>query len=413
MSLFRAWFSRSTSAAQPAPQLPFGRFTDRDKTERQQQSFTRAVDGFERQQYLDAYRHFFEYLRQPGSHNPTYDERRGQLHFRLQQGSQRISGLGDARRFRATADLAPLKNLPDGLLRELLHENYFLRHARFAISEREQLCLVFDTPAATASPDKLYRALSELALRADELDDLLRQGPPPDAPALPERVVATRVRHLRTRIERTLDELAAGKLLPDGYPGTRTFILMGLCYELDYLTRPEGFVRQTFENLHRDYIAYGPQRAAAFNALAETELRKILARTDAELHGEFYGTRHVFGRTEPVNREFPRNFIRAQIGAGDWFALNGYPRVPRHVAGYLAGHLLFRYAPEAGLRTQLHRFFQVLEPDYFRELGLEVPFFRANGSADARQLRRTFGGDAEPETAGWERRLLQLCLEGT
>ena len=49
------------------------------------------------------------------------------------------------------------------------------------------------------------------------------------------------------------------------------------------------------------------------------------------------------------------------------------------VPQYIAGFALFHYAPPKPDRILLHLFFQILEADFFRELGFDIPYVEAGG----------------------------------
>ena len=73
------------------------------------------------------------------------------------------------------AALAIMETPGTAIMRRLLDLNFSLMYTCCALTERQTLCMAFDTDVETASPNKLYYGLKELATKADKQDDLLVQ----------------------------------------------------------------------------------------------------------------------------------------------------------------------------------------------------------------------------------------------
>ena len=152
--------------------IRFGRYSDAYKSKTQFIHWDQAKVFFKNKEYLKAYEEFFNYLRdeqEDSVHYTVFDDR---IDFEIIQGSKKISGVATNKRVIAEADVVKCKELKVGFMRRLVESNYNLRYCRFALHDNI-ICLKFDTDIVDGSPEKLYFALKEMAIKADKEDDLL------------------------------------------------------------------------------------------------------------------------------------------------------------------------------------------------------------------------------------------------
>ena len=383
MGLFDRFFSTDSGPATPLPVIRFGRYNDTAKRAEQYAAWERALDLFGQRRYLDTYVAFLEFLRDEAEDNVHWEITDGQIHFRLYQGSELVRGRADARSLTAEARIARTRRLESSFLARLLTQNFALHYARFAL-DGDFLVIRFDTKAVDGSPHKLYAALRELSVQADKMDDLLLEEydvlEPAEAMhllALPDAEKEVKFQFLQTAVKRTLRQLQEDRQREQHQPGGAAYLLLALCYKLDYLLKPEGGTMDILERIHRTYLAQDDRPLEEKLQRLTDEFGALLDRSREDFFKEMYRGRSTFGITTAINHDALVHLLESELHGADWYAENGFPDVALAIPVYLVGHSLFSYALPAPDRDFFHLFLHILENDYFRALGYPQVFYRA------------------------------------
>ncbi len=372
--------------------MRFGRFSDAYRSEEQNEAFDRAVEAFKKGDFFTACRHFFDFLRHPGEDNVEYHQEGGCLTFTIYHGSRAIHGRVTPERFFARTRLATGENYPPRLLRRMLEENFQLRYARFALTPEGDLAMVFESPALDASPYKLYPGLKELAVFSDKNDDLLLEEFPELTPLdqAPRRPLPAHIQHARldfaiSAIRRALDRIERAEPDPARYPIGYSFLLLSTAYEIDYLAKPEGYLMERLEVVHRIAFQQNDSSAAQKNERIRQEFEKILERPRERLLAELYDVPATFGITSPIDHARLALAIESELPQMNWYIENGFEDLALAVPTYIASHSLFYYALPPPDRALLHLLLHVIENDFFVRIGL--PSLLRNGLPDRRSIR--------------------------
>ncbi|RMG81173.1 MAG: hypothetical protein D6714_13410 [Bacteroidetes bacterium] len=389
MGFFKKLFGNHHAAEIAGPSLRFGRYTDSYKSAEQYAAWDASLDAFEDEAFLESYRAFFKYLRDPAEDNVLWEEKDGEIRFEIYQGSRKVTGFANSTRFKAIARVAHADALRPGFMRRLVEQNFDLKYSRFALDPDDNIAILFDTNTLDGSPYKLYYALKELATNADKLDDLLldefkelRPIPVARQRDLPDHIKTAKYEYLTTQIRQTFDLMDAGRLNPTQYPSAYAYLFLALIYRLDYLVKPEGFAMELLERLHRLYFAKDDQTMVWKNAQLRKTLQKLLDRPPDDLFRELYEVPATFGITSPANHDQVVGIIDGELGHMDWFVENDHPEIALAIPGYIVGYCLFQYAVPAPDRDLFHLYYQITEAPYFQSLGFETPFF----NPDTRQF---------------------------
>ncbi|MEZ4927567.1 MAG: hypothetical protein R3A50_14905 [Saprospiraceae bacterium] len=382
------------------PDIPFGRFSDAYKSEAQQAAFDRALDHFDKEDRLGAYREFFRYLQNDSDEdNITYTEENGEIHFEFWQGSRIIQGIAGPDKVKACSKVAKATDLNVGFLRRLMEANFNLKFSRFALDPENNLCILFDSGAVDASPLKLLHALRELAINADKQDDLLldefKSLEPAEKRTYGEIDVAEKeikYQYIQREIKAAFEILDAGKPDPNQYPGTFAYLLLALAFKLDYLTKPEGFMMDVLEKIHAIYFAKNQLTSQVKVQHIRMEFQKLLDRPKEEFFKEMYRTRSTFGVNPAVTHGSLGTFIEGELANMEWPMQQGYDSLAMAVPQYVVGFTMFHQAPPQPDRELMHLFYQITEAPYFRELGFHIPFIddknKLNKSAIVKTINR-------------------------
>lgn len=381
MAFFNKIFG-SQAPAEAQPDLKFGRYTDSYKQAGQYDAWDKSLEQFEQEQYLDSYKSFFSYLRDERAENVKFWEADGGIRFEILQGSKKVIGFADKKKLTAEAKVAKAQSMHIGFLRQMVEHNFDLKFGRYALDAEDDIIILFDTYTLDGSPYKLYYALKEIATNADKQDDLLldefKMLEPVDMAILTklsDNIKKVKYNFVQQKIQRIFEEMDNGNLNLEQYPSAFAYLLLNLCYKLDYLIKPEGFMMEALERIHRLYSAKDDNNTTRKNTLLRKEFQILLDRTEEDFFKEMYEVVATFGITSPVNHDKVVSFIEGELNNMDWFHENGHEKVALAVPGYIAGYCLFNFAIPKPDRDFFHLYFQIVEADYFKALGFTINYF--------------------------------------
>ena len=381
---------------EPQPDIRFGRYSDSYKSSDNYDAWDLALDKFESENYLDSYKQFFKYLRDEREDNVRYWDEEDGIHFELFQGSKKIIGFANNKKLKAEAKVARTQSLNVGFMRRLIEQNFSLKYARFALDEEKNISIIFDTYTLDGSPYKLYYALKELATNAHKQDDLLLDEfsmlEPVDTSHLidlPQEEREKKFAYLCNEINEVFEEVEKGKLNTEQYPGGVAYLLLNLVYKLDYLVKPEGYMMETLERIHRVYFSKDGKSTVQKNQILCKDLKKLLKRPKEDFFKELYRVKSTFGITTPVNHDRVVSFIDGELSNMDWYKENKHDKVAISVPGYIVGYCLFNYAIPKPDRDLFHLYFQIIEADLFKTLGFTTDFYNSEENKfNKKQIKR-------------------------
>ncbi|MEM9884703.1 MAG: hypothetical protein AAF849_02355 [Bacteroidota bacterium] len=396
MGFFDRIFSK-TKEEEDVPNIRLGRYSDSYKEEENYEAWNEAIATFTKGDFLISLQHFLRYLRDEQEDNVHFSEENGKLRFELYQGSKRICGEANALTLKAEAKIAHTEDFDVHFCRRLLEKNFDLKYSRFALDEDNDLCIVFDTYALDGSPYKLYYALKELAVNADKQDDLLLDefktllDPventhikfiPEKEKEIKYQFIVEQIRRVLYTVEKKAENLAA-------YPGAVSYQLLSLNYKLDYLIKPEGYMMEALERIHRKYFEKDELTNKTKNQRLIDEFQKLLARPKTDFFREFYLTTATFGITSPENHRRVADFIRMELPNMDWYYDNAYYEVALAIPNYIIGYCLFNYAIPKPDRDLFQLYYRITEPSFFQQLGFqEVLYDIERKQFNRRAIRR-------------------------
>lgn len=359
------------------PDLRFGRYSDIYKQPERYEAWDRSLLLFEQKKYIESYREFFKYLGDEKEGNVTWREEEEKLIFQFFQGSKEIKGEANRVQIKAEARIAGALNLEkSAFFRELLERNFDLEYCRFALDTNKNLTVVFDSSTLDGSPFKLYHALREMALQADKQDDLLLERYPQLQPInnghvedLPESEKLIKYTYAKQLIQEALDTVIRLEEALIDYPGGISYLLLSLCYKLDYLLTPQGQVTDTLERIHRGWFANDKKTTDEKNQQMRQEFETLLNRPQAAWFSEFYRVISTFGIVPAFGHDRIENIAEAELPVFDWYAEHGYPEVALAIADYIVGHSQFSFALPRADRDLFHLYFRIMNSEFFKSLG--------------------------------------------
>lgn len=375
------------------PDIKFGRYSDAYKNTAQYDAWDLALEKFEQEHYIESYKAFFDYLRDEKEDNVKWQEKEGKLHFEILQGSKKLLGVAGENKLRLEVKLAVADQLNISFMRRLLELNFDLKYSRYALDDQNDITMIFDTYALDGSPYKLYYALKEVATKADKLDDLLideykmlRASDPSLQKTIPETEKVIKFNFIINEIKEVFFVVDDSGLDENQYPGAVGYLLLSLCYKLDYLIQPEGFMMESLERIHRLYFAKDDKKLAEKNFILRKEFQKLLDRSRSDYFKEMYRVNSTFGITIPVNHDRIRNFIDGELHRMDWYLEHGHQQYALAIPGFIIGYCLFYYAMPSPVRDYFEFYYRILDPGYYNSLGFTPDYLNKKEQKFDRKL---------------------------
>ncbi len=380
--------------------LSFGRFSDAYKAQDNYQAWDGAMEAFEDGQILEAYRLFFDYLKN-AQDNLSYQQEQEELKFCLFQGSKQIVGHIGQDMVWAEAKIARTQSLEMGFLRLLVEKNYGLKYSRFALDGEDNITIVFDSHRIDCSPFKLYFALKELSITADKLDDImidewrddLEQINTGHVTSLDPAVVQNKITFLRQQLQKAIEYFQEHSDDPSRSPGGLSYYLLSTCYRIDYLTQPEAYVLEAIERIQRMYFSRSDLSMDQKNHQIIKEFELILERDDETMAREFYQSVFTFGITKPAGQFELEQLFHQDWNNLIWYLNHDLEEVSLATAEYIVGYSLFNFAPPQVIRELLHLFYEIVHNVYFNAIGYDDHYYsETSREFKERAIRKSING---------------------
>lgn len=365
------------------PVRTFGRYSDNNKTRQKVARWTEAEGLFKEKKHTEAITAFFDYLKDDAANNVVEGHRPGGRVFTVHQGSKLVNVEITAGNITAEVSLAQMPEPGVAVMRRLLDQNFNLYYSRYAL-DGDRLCMRFETDIDTASPNKLYYSLRELATKADKQDDLLVQDfqnlksiETAHVTDLPVAEKELRTRYIKKWISETLDMIAT--VDQEKFSGGISYLLLTLVYQIDFLAMPEGSVLRELETINSLYWANDNRAATEKNRDIMEAFRKIAAKTPEEFYACMFSAPSTFSIVAPTQYKNIADSIQKANANAVWYRDNNYPAWACRVVEYGLAWCQFSYSLPRPLTEMFTVFMRVNNPAYFKELGFVTSFTDANG----------------------------------
>jgi hypothetical protein len=363
------------------PAIPFGRYSDNNKTVQKVNRWTDADTLFKQQAYHNSIEAFFDYLRDDAVQNVVLERNNNQGKFQLYQGSKIVRGEFNDERLQAEITLArmPQPNVP--VMRRLLEMNFNLYYSRYAL-DNDRLCMRFDSDIKSANPNKLYYGLKELAIKADKLDDLLVQEfaalqtvDTEHIIEIPQAEKEVKYQFLMRWIRETLDYIAS--LDADKFSGGIAYLLLTLAFRIDYLLCPDGKLLNELEKIVDIYYRKDEKQTMERNQGMIEGFRKLGEKTKEDVFPYLFRSKHTFAIVAPQQHKTIADAINSAAQNLVWYRDNNYPIIANKVTEYGLSFSQYSYSLPKPLAELFLLFMQINYRDYFEALGFSVPYYDA------------------------------------
>src|SRR5687768_4772644 len=285
------------------PDIPFGRYSDNNKTVEKVSRWTDADNLFKQQSYYESIDAFFDYLADDKEKNVILQRNSENGTFQIFQGSKVVRGEFDKERLKAEITLARMPQPSVPVMRRLLEMNFNLYYSRYAL-DNDRLCMRFDSDIKTASPNKLYYGLKELAVKADKLDDLLVQEfaalqtvDTEHIIEIPAKEKEVKYNFMMTWIKQTLEYIET--LDADKFSGGIAYLLLSLAFRIDYLVCPDGKLLNELEKIVEIYYRKDEKQTMERNQGMVEGFRKLSEKPKEDVFPFLFRSKHTFAIVAP------------------------------------------------------------------------------------------------------------------
>lgn len=365
----------------PLKDIRFGRYSDNNKTLKKTQCWYKAEDLYKEKRYAESFEALFEYLRDDAEDNVHFRQDGDKFTFDLIQGSRKIYGESDGRMIVAKVPLAIMENPATAIMRRLLEMNYVLYYSRTAMAEDNTLYMVFDSEVTTASPNKMYYGLRELATKGDRQDDLLladfntlKIADKEHCRPLDKNELDIKYRFFRKWIEETL--VRVDELNQDSFSGAIAYVLLGTVYLVDFLMIPESKLLSDLEHIHSLYWEKKDEiPLVERNKMIKDALKKLLNLTQEEFAQYVYWSSGTFAISTPHKQEKVREYIINANRDAQWYVENKYPDIALRITQYGVLYSHFIYSMPKVLTDLTTIYLAVVHADYFEALGMKEKLY--------------------------------------
>lgn len=361
------------------PDIPIGRYSDNNKSIEKVRQWTQSETLFKHKEYGPATDAFFDYLTDDEQENVVLEREEKILTFRIYQGSTIVRGEFDQQRLWAEVVLARMPEPSIPVMRRLLEMNFHLYYSRFAMSG-DQIRMRFDTDIETATPNKLYYGLKELATRADKQDDLLVDEfgflEPVDTAhiiPIPDQEKEIKYEFMHRWIRATFDYI--DELDMEKFSGGISYLLLTLVFRIDYLILPEGKMLSELEKIASTYYGKDDKSAPERNPAMIQGFRELLEKDKTEIFSQLFRSKYTFAIVVPQDLKTVYEAIETALQNMVWYRDNNYPEMASKVMEYGFAYCQYAYSLPKPLSDLFDLFMRVNYPDYFNALGFKTVYY--------------------------------------
>lgn len=361
--------------------IHFGRYSDNNKTYRKAQCWYTAEELFKEKKYTESITAFFEYLKDEQEDNVHFYSQGEDFTFDILQGAKKIEGSGNGKTIKARTSLAIMEQQELAVMRRLLDMNFNLQYTRNALDDNNNLCMIFDSDTSTASPEKLYYSLRELATKADKVDDLLladfsglKTGEQQYTEPLPPAELEMKYYYFQSWIN---DMLAlTGKQNQDAFSGAIAYMLAAVVYRIDFLISPHARMQAGLEKISATYWERKDEiTLVERNQLMFDALKKINEISTTDFAKSVYRTHSTFAIATPAKAEKIKDNIYNANKDAKWYIDNLQPEIAVIIIEYGVMYNHFIYSMPAVLTSLATLFMAALHPGYFTACGIKEALY--------------------------------------
>jgi hypothetical protein len=359
---------------------PFGRGINATISPKEEELFNSSYEAFERGDILDAYQYFFKSLENfcDGVSNQNIITKRDdeKLFFTIFQGSARVEGYVTKEYLYAEAIMLKTLDAQVAIKRYMLERNYQLTYAYY-FSDDEYIKLKLYHDNITASPQKIFFPLREIALNADfdkeYIKSEFKEITLPDTKHI-EKLDAQELKIKYDFLHRWIDELEnkIATLPTNDNAGMQAFLYLNLLFKIDYLLVVKCEIYQKISKKIQIYFKDDNISVESKNEELKEYIEELKAIDFDEFSTKFYNAKYTFNPMEKNSLEEISNFIDESLLKIRWYKNNRYNQIIPTIYSYISFYILYNYGLNPVLKSLMHTLTEVQNPSFFKTLEYNV-----------------------------------------
>ncbi len=377
------------------PNFQMGRYSDIYHQEEKYYLWEKSFKNFENTKYIESYMYLFDFLKRETVENLSYKISKGQLFFKLFQGSKIIEGVADHIHFKAFAKIVHLSYPDINLMREILEANYTLEYCRFATDDSNYLLLVFDSFVEDASPQKIYNGLKELANSADKYDDLIVKKYKCASPINTDHIrpishteKLIKYQFFKEEINHLYNEQKKLEIQYLQYPGAMTYQILSFVYKIDFLLKPEGRIMEKIKYVHELHIGSNNMSVIEKNNQMMGYIQLLNDVSFEDFEKEIYEVISTFGEARSIKNDKIKNLINLHCEEARWYYENGFKNCALAIWDYVVGFVLYSYVLPKPIEDLFILYYQIRHHKIFSDLGLKANYYKNNGQIHLKNIKQ-------------------------
>ena len=354
----------------------FGRGINATISPDEEELFDKSYEAFEKGETLKAYEYFFKSLENfsldNSNENITTKLLDDKLEFKIFQGSAIITGEVTADKLYAEAIIIKNKDAQVALKRYILQRNYQLTYACY-FSDDEYVKLKINQDNITASPQKIFFPLREIALTADFDKEFIKSEFSNITLQDTKHLVKLSSDELKVKydfLHLWINELEAkiSTLPTNDNAGMQSFLYLNFLFKMDYLLVPKCEIYQKVSKKVQSYFGDESISPEAKNEELKRYIQKLKEMTFEDFSSKFYNAKYTFNPLEKNSQEEINNFISESQIKIRWYKNNRYQQVIPSIYTYIPFNILFNYGLNPITKSLLHTLVEIQNPSFFKAL---------------------------------------------
>jgi len=362
--------------------IQFGKYNDNFKTHDQIENFKLSLKEFDDKNYLKSAEHFLFFIRDEEINNLTFEVKNKKIEFSFFQGSKQFEGEINENKIKVSSDIIRIKNNNIELNEYILKKNFEIKFSKFSINN-DILLLQMNILTKFYNPILLYNSLRELAILADETDDILLNDFNNLEPInvshiqeLPENEYLIKLNFFKKSYHNLKTQLE--KYDNVKFTGARTFLIMSFVYKIHYLLSPEGKLLELINKIHIEFNKNSTNSQDLNNQLLVFVLQ-FDTFTEKDFKNSLIRVVSTFPVVPPVVPKMITNFIKNEIDKIHWYEDNNHKDISLAILEYIVGYSCYYFGFEPIIQELFELFWQVTECEYYTELGIKTNYVDKSG----------------------------------
>ncbi len=354
----------------------FGRGINANISPDEEELFNKSYVAFEKQEILKAYEYFFKSLEnfsgESSNQNITINKEDNKLNFEMYQGSAKITGFVTPEHLYAETIIIKKSDAKVALKRYILERNYQLTYAYY-FSDKNYIKLKLYHDNITASPQKIFFPLREIALNADFDKEYIKSEF--SSITLQDTTHLTKLSTQELQIKydflhRWIDELERkiSTLPTNDNAGMQAFLYLNILFKIDYLLVPKCEIYQKISKKIQVYFSDENITTESKNEELKKYVSKLKEMSFENFSTKFYTAKYTFNPMEKSSQEEISNFISESLMKVRWYKNNRYNQIIPTIYRYISFYILYNYGLNPVIKALIHTLVEIQNPSFFEAL---------------------------------------------